>query len=297
MKRKLLLVPAILFMLLLMGTPGFLSAKSTVTGVKLDIKVYLKGALVGNGLNTPLLMRDDLRSGGYLPVAEPYSAFPRYQHVGADGGNETISSNAVLAVTGANAIVDWVFIELRNAANPAEVLATRSALLQRDGNVVDVDGVSFLSFPSMPAGNYYVAVRHRNHLSVMSNSTHSLGNSPVSLDFTDPKFKTWGASAQQEFMDKMAMRAGDFNQDGRIIYMGPNNDIFQLFSSVLSAPENVNFSPNYILYGYHNCDYNMDGRSIFIGPNNDRSPMLYYSLGECLGNHQPNCILVEDFPK
>ena len=301
MKHKLLLYPIFPFVFFLLNF-SFLAASTapdaaTSLGVKLDIRVFLKGALLGVNVNTAFLMRDDLRSAGYLPINEPYSAFPRYQHIGLDGGNEAITDNTILSIKGTNAIVDWVFIELRNPTNPVQVLATRSALLQRDGDVVDVDGVSSLGFDNVAAGEYYVAVRHRNHLGIMTANAFHLTNIPVALDFSDPSFATYGAEAQQKFSDKMVMIGGDYDQNGKIVYMGPNNDILRLFSVVLSATGNTNYAANYIYYGYSNCDYNMDGKAIFLGPNNDRATLLYQSLGECLISQHPNCIVEQQLPK
>ncbi|MCB0811724.1 MAG: hypothetical protein KDB87_00895, partial [Flavobacteriales bacterium] len=71
--------------------------------------------------------------------AEPYTSLG-YVHVG-DGGNESTTAG-VLAATGNDAIVDWVVLELRDANDPTTVVNTRSALLQRDGDIVDTDGSS-----------------------------------------------------------------------------------------------------------------------------------------------------------
>src|ERR1700748_1357905 len=55
----------------------------------------------------------------------------------------------------ANNIVDWVFIELRNTTTPGNaVQQTRSALLQRDGDIVDIDGVSPIYFKDIDPNNY-----------------------------------------------------------------------------------------------------------------------------------------------
>jgi hypothetical protein len=109
------------------------------------------------------LMKDDLRAAGLIPALEPYTALG-YLQVG--GGGETVAP-ATLAITGKNAMVDWVLVELRDQLDPAVVVATRCALLQRDGDVVGTDGHAALTF-GVPAGNYYVAARHRNHLGVMT---------------------------------------------------------------------------------------------------------------------------------
>ena len=301
MRKLTLLCPVFLIVFLFLTSQinaahptSFVSCEIAL-GVKLDIRVYLKGALVAINPGTDILMRDDLRKGGYLPNHEPYSAFSRYLHMG--GGNETIADSSVLMTTGPNAIVDWLFVELRNAENPVQVATTRSALLQRDGDVVDTDGFSSLLFENIPDGNYYVAVRHRNHFGVMTAHPYTLSYIPTSLDFTNPDFATWGDQAQQAYTDKMALWAGDINQDGKIIYMGPSNDIFYLFSEVLSAPGNSDHNANYIYYGYLNSDYNMDGKAIYIGPESDRAALLYHTLKDCVTGQIPNCISREQLPK
>ncbi len=132
---------------------------------QLQIKIGLEGPF------ETTTMRDDLRN--QLPVTEPFTASPNFTHVGA-GGGESILSEA-LTNTGNDAIVDWVFVELRDPINTNQVLATRSALLQKDGDVVDVDGVSPLAFRVL-SGDYHVVVRHRDHVGVMTGAVKSLGN-------------------------------------------------------------------------------------------------------------------------
>ncbi len=83
-------------------------------------------------------------------------------------GSETTSA-ALLNTSGADAPVDWVLVELRDKTNPKTRLASKAALLQRDGDVVDAATASnTLVFTDAPAGSYYVALRHRNHLGMMS---------------------------------------------------------------------------------------------------------------------------------
>ncbi|WP_170254863.1 Ig-like domain-containing protein, partial [Phaeodactylibacter luteus] len=120
-------------------------------------RVYLQGALVEtSGLFPDVpLMRDDLRQQGLLPATEPYSGMTGFVHFG-EGGGEPIDGPSVFGDYGNNSIVDWVFIELRDENNPATVVATRAALLQRDGDVVDVDGVSAVVFDETLAGTFYV---------------------------------------------------------------------------------------------------------------------------------------------
>ncbi len=97
-----------------------------------------------------------------LPETEPYTAlgYPNLQNAGI---------STTLSISGTtDDIVDWALVELRDASNPSDIVALRAALLKRDGNLVDVDGKSPVPFEGVEAGSYYIAVRHRNHLGVMS---------------------------------------------------------------------------------------------------------------------------------
>ena len=106
------------------------------------------------------MMRDDLRSNNLIETDEPFSAlgFPHSN----GGGGESIE-NGVLNTTGMDAIVDWIFVRLEDENGD---FYTRSALVQRDGDVVDMDGTSPVSFPDLGEGLYQVELRSKNHLSI-----------------------------------------------------------------------------------------------------------------------------------
>ncbi len=147
-------------------------------GIPLAAKAILQGAY-----NTATgLMNDNLRTAQLIPTTEPYTGMAGFTHVG--GGGETLKSSLLTGTSDNNSIVDWVFLELRDKNNSATVLATRSALIQRDGDIVDVDGVSPVSF-KIANDNYFVAVRHRNHLGVMAPSVFSINKTlPITYDFS-----------------------------------------------------------------------------------------------------------------
>lgn len=67
-----------------------------------------------------------------------------------------IISNSLFDRIGSKAISDWVWLELRNSGDNKKVLSTRSALIRKDGMVVDMDGGSPVYFTNMEAGNYVV---------------------------------------------------------------------------------------------------------------------------------------------
>lgn len=142
----------------------------SLAGVSVMAKVFLQGAFN----QTTGLMDDGLRSQGLIPSMEPYSALVGFSHV-LGGGGENIDPS-LLMITGPEAIVDWVFLELRNKNDHNQVLATRSALLQRDGDIVEVDGSSAVFFEGIEPDHYFLSVRHRNHLGVMTLTSVPLGD-------------------------------------------------------------------------------------------------------------------------
>ena len=261
----------------------------------LQIRMILQGPYqTTNGL-----MNDDLRVKSYLPTAQPYTPAIGFTHL-PPGGSETINSS-VLQTTGSNAIVDWVFIELRSKSNSATVLATRAALLQRDGDVVDLDGVSALTYLGMPGDEYYVAVRHRNHLGTMTASAISLGLTPTVVDFTLAATPVYGTNARKVMSDnRMALWQGNVCTtvvDRRVIYQGPNNDPNGILSTVMGDPGNTTFNRNFISYGYLLADVDLNGSAIYQGPNNDTNRVFTTVLTHPANiNYLRNYIVNEQLP-
>lgn len=213
-------------------------------------------------------MSDALRTGGLLPASEPYTALG-YVHAGG-GGAESIAP-AVLTNVGANAIVDWAVVELRDAVTPAYVRATRSALLQRDGDLVASDGISPLVFNEAP-GAYHLAVRHRNHLGTMTQNAIAVGLSSSPLDLTQATTPAFGVDARK-FMTgsfpAFVLWAGDVTFDGQLKYTGPANDRDQILSAIGGV-----VPTNTVNGQYRMEDVNMDGVVKYTGPANDRDVIL-----------------------
>ncbi|MCW5899382.1 MAG: delta-60 repeat domain-containing protein [Flavobacteriales bacterium] len=227
------------------------------------------------------LLRDDLRVQDLLPLAEPYTALG-YPHAG-DGGGETIDP-ALLITTGPDAIVDWVVVELRAAATPGNVLATRAGLVQRDGDVVSSEGLLELAF-DLPSAAYHVALRHRNHLGVMTAAPVALSPAPVTIDFTDPFVPTFGVEARNEVGGDMVLWPGDANFDGRVKYVGAANDRDAILVAVGgSTPANT------VQGVYATEDVNLDGTIEYVGVDNDRDIIL-----ETVGGI-PTYVKVEQLP-
>ena len=244
--------------------------------VKLNVKVMLQGAL----LDSPDgLMRDDLREDNIIPVEEPYTSLG-FTHVNGGGGEMVAAHVTVFADNGNNSIVDWVLIELRDAADPAAIVATRAALIQRDGDIVDIDGTSTLCFTQSTPASYYVAVRHRNHNGIMTANPIALDNSGVLVDFTGSNLDLFDTAPIHDGNErvliggKLALWAGNTNADNKIVFAGQDNDKDPIFNEIDQAPGNIFNLQTYIYPGYFPGDVNMDGRSIFAGQENDVDPIF-----------------------
>jgi hypothetical protein len=232
------------------------------------------------------LMADGLRTGNLIPAAQPYAGAPF-----AYAGTETVAP-AVLAVTGPDAIVDWVLLELRSNVTPATILHRRAALVQRDGDIVDTDGTSPVRFLSVAAGNYHVAVRHRNHLGVMTASPVALSATPAAIDFTSAGFPNYGTSpalallAQKDRDGKRMLWAGNVVSDSQVQYAGAGNDREPILVAIgSSVPTNT------VLNVYSQEDVRMDGDIKYAGAANDREPILVN-----IGGAVPTAIRVQQLP-
>ena len=257
------------------------AVNTTTCGVLLNVRAMLEGPFAtGTGM-----MNDPLRAGGQLPLIEPYTAMG-YAHAGGGGSEQTTAG--VLAVTGPNAIVDWVLLELRGPAIPASIVATRVALVRRNGDIVDVDGVSPVAFNVAP-GSYYVSVKHRNHLGCMTSGTVALSSTPATVDFTSLATATFGTNARKSItgtFPTQALWAGDVTFSGNAQYTGNGNDRDPILVTVGST------TPNNVVSGtYSSRDVNMDGNVQYTGNGNDRDPILVN-----VGSTTPNNVRQAQLP-
>jgi hypothetical protein len=242
------------------GQDLFLDDITVFQGCRLNLRVKLDGALRQRDRADERCIARGLAD----PASEPYST-SGYVFTG-EGGGEVIGSG-VLSVTGTNAIVDWVAIEVRDATDPAKVITSRAALLQRDGDVVDLDGVSLVRI-GVPAGNYHIAIRHRGHLGAMSASPVALSQSMPLFDLSLASTAAWGTNARKIDGATALLWAGDALGNGDIKYTGAGNDR----DAVLLAIGGV--IPTNTVSGYRREDCNMDGVVKYTGAANDRDLIL-----------------------
>ncbi|MDG5491224.1 hemagglutinin protein [Psychroserpens sp. SPM9] len=217
--------------------------------------VFLQGPILNP--STPGLMNDDLRVNALIPTTSPYA------------DNATVNAT-VFDVTGNDAIVDWVWLELRASDDNSRLINARSALVQRDGDVVDTDGVSNVIMQASST-SYYVVIKHRNHLGVMSLATIGLSdNTTTVVDFTNSAFATFGNNAQAELdANTVALWSGDVNASNSITFSGTNNDVNAIKDYVLLDPMNVLNFITFSSTGYLNEDLDLNGFARFSGSPND----------------------------
>ncbi|MGH1434484.1 MAG: hypothetical protein ACRBG0_08500, partial [Lewinella sp.] len=254
--------------------------------ISLNLKVLLQGALFGT---TDNLMRDDLRQQDFIPLSQPYSSGmnTRFSHV-SEGGSEVTTLGVLAANAGTpDAIVDWIFIEVRDATDPTIVLQTKSALVQRDGDVVDALTGGVLQINAQ-ASSFYISVKHRNHLGVMSGQALSPVAGTLTVDFTTMSAANTYNAPGYEGVEMVtlsngqrALWGGNANLDGKVKYDGGGNDRTAVLANVISHPDNGGLVFNFDFgFGYYVGDINMDGKVKYNGAGNDQ--VLIQAIGVIL---------------
>ena len=227
------------------------------------------------------VMSDALRSQGLIPLNEPYSDLGFDL---PDGGGETIDPTT-LAIQGSNAVVDWIVVELRDDEDPSQILAARCFLLQRNGAITGTDMTPDLHF-NRTIGSYHVAIRHRNHLGVMTSNPVTLGYERPLIDMTLPATPTSGADARLIVGAVALLWPGDVSGDGQVKYTGEGNDRDPILQSIGGV-----VPTNLIDGAYTSADVNMDGQVKYTGEGNDRDPIL-----QVIGGVVPTNVRNEQLP-
>ena len=224
--------------------------------------VYLQGAFLNNG--NSIFMKDDLRANDLIPMVSPYD------------GVTTLNTD-LLIETDEEGIVDWVLVELRDANDNTNIVYSGSFLLQREGSVISPSSSSAIQI-DIPGGNYYVAVKHRNHLGIMTANPIALdGLANTRIKFSSGEEPTYGTNAQTSFGvpdEKFAMWTGNVNGDTIIQYVGTNPETPDILSTILNDAGNFLNLPTYEVSGYNVNDINMDGNSQYTGTNPDTPVIL-----------------------
>jgi YVTN family beta-propeller protein len=233
---------------------------------RVNVRAILEGPFDGT------TMKSDLNTNNLLPSTDPF------------GFGETMNP-AVKSFVGLSAPVDWAKVELRSNVNPATVVASRAVLIQRSGNLMQPTGEQTIIFPGVPAGNYHVVVKHRNHFGMMTFSPYLLRDPGTLVDFSTAATSTYGTGARKTVGSSEVMWMGNVTGDGLIQYTGSGNDRDPVLVRVGST------TPNNTIIGYYLEDANLDGTVKYTGGANDRDPILVN-----VGSTVPTNTKVEQLP-
>ncbi len=167
--------------------------------ILLQVKIFLEGAYNSNTGE----MTTDIN--GQLPLTSPYSEDARAVN--------SIPAN----------IVDWVLVQLRETAT-GSAITSRSAFLRKDGRIVADDGTTEEIELSVPEGNYFIVIKHRNHLAVMSMNAIPLNSTTSTLyDFTASESQFYGSGGAVQLESGVwGMWSGDADGSG-VVDAGDRN--------------------------------------------------------------------------
>jgi len=111
------------------------------------------------------------------------------------------------------------------------------------------DGSATASFATAPAGSYWIAVKHRNHVETWSSATQSLVGGPNSYNFSTSLTQAYddGFNPPMASLDAgtvFGLYGGDVNQDGTVDGLDMND---------------VDLDASGFLFGYNITDVTGDG--------------------------------------
>ncbi|MGB0838491.1 MAG: VPS10 domain-containing protein [Chitinophagales bacterium] len=211
-----------------------LFSSAPTLGALVNVKAYLQGAHNNGTMSTTL------KTNNLIPTAQPFNT-ASWNYAGTES---VADMNAIPA----NA-VDWILVEVRSASDNSMVVASRAGFLLSNGSIVDMDGSSPLSFPTILVNTpYHLAIKSRHHLSITTAATHTFpaigtsGTMPIDLTMAS-NVMNGAASLVDLGGGNHGLKAGDFNGDG----------------AVSVADFNIYTGQSASLYMYLNADANLDG--------------------------------------
>ena len=201
-----------------------------------NFKVWLQGPYDTNTHE----MTTALNAVGIIPLTSPYADDPRQV--------SAIPSNAT----------DWVLLQLQSSTNSTPFVS-KSVFLGQEGTLLSDSGAAELMLEAS-TGSYYVAIKHRNHLAVMSAEPVPFTNRFVSYDFTPGADQYYGNTngAIQLESNVWGLIAGDADGDGEIL-------------GVDALLYDTQTKSN----GYKRADFNLDG----VVSNDDREVFWHSNVG------------------
>ncbi len=198
-------------------------------GINLKAKVLLEGAMTLSGE-----MNSNLLNNNLLPLNQPYNIAPwNYS------GNESVAD-----LNNVNALVsDWVLVELMTANSNSTVVEQKAAFVLKDGTIVEANGSGeyITLFEAINLEEYYLVIRHRNHLDVVSSQSIRIQNGEMVFDFTAGISQAQGNDQMVLVGSKATMHQGDVDGNGVVSYQDFNQYLNQFGSNSTYTTADFNF--------------------------------------------------------
>ncbi|MFZ1289752.1 MAG: immunoglobulin domain-containing protein [Melioribacteraceae bacterium] len=174
------------------------NSSSDMDNIDSGLKVFLEAAYINNNKMNTLLVKS-----GLFPQKQPYNSSPWNLDI-SDNINEFKAD-----------YVDWVIVELRE--NLTNILYQKIGIITTDGTIVNTDQTP-ISFINISSGNFYIVIRHRNHLSIVSaEKIQVISGQKINYDFTSSINSAFGVNSLLNLGDnKFGMIAGDADANGVI---------------------------------------------------------------------------------
>lgn len=196
----------------------------------LTIRVLLEGPYLGTNAESQDSMRCEYANQENLG----YEFFPRNNTRKLQSPyNDQVSLEVeqLSDIETKKMICDWVYIELQETIEEngaivgGEVVDSVSAFVLADGSVCDLKG-GVVQFSNKGDNKFFVHIKHRNHLKVVSNPVSLPKKEPAEgvfvIDFTETTHVVGDVNAVKLVNGKYCLFAGDLNDDGFITVQDRN---------------------------------------------------------------------------
>jgi hypothetical protein len=198
----------------------------------LDLTAFLEGPYSGSAMTSNL-------NPDFIPLSQPYVSIP-WTYTGSDGVTNIPNTD----------VVDWVLVEIRDAATAGQAIAStkvgrQAAWLMSDGSIVGLNGSSNLQFTHSLVHQLFVVIWHRNHLGILSNNPLTASGGTYHYNFSSSASQIFGgpAGAKEITSGIWGMIAGDGNADN-VVDINDKNSSWSIL-----AGNNGYFSGDFDLNG------------------------------------------------
>ncbi|MCK5742391.1 MAG: hypothetical protein KAH48_09255, partial [Chlorobi bacterium] len=176
-------------------------------GLNTNFPLRMRAIAFLEGAYRKEMMSDELRIKNLVPLT-PDDSYP----YNLDPARASIAVSAI-----PDSVVDWVVLEFKSELT-GEAMFYKTCFIRTDGKIVNQMGEEWISTEIFKKNaEYYVAIRHRNHLTVITEDRMEflLDSNLNVIDFTNPSL-VLGGSASMKLIGR--------NSLGKLIFAMPGGD-------------------------------------------------------------------------